>query len=135
MRHAEELVWAGGEHRFRLGIGELRAVEQACDAGVSVVLLRLLGQQWKVDDVLSPIRLGLIGGGMKDAEAKRLMDTVTGTNSLYELATTAADVLRRFIMWTQEDAPGEPKAGEDQTQTRSQTDAPDGQVSTEAAPS
>lgn len=135
MRHAEEVVWAGGEHRFRLGIGELRAIEQASDAGVSVILLRLLGQQWKVDDVLGPIRLGLIGGGMKDTEAKQVIERVSGTNSLYELSTTAADLLRRFIMWTPEDAPGEPIAGEDQTQTRSQTVEPAGPATTEAAPS
>lgn len=136
MRSAEEIVWAGGEHRFRLGIGELRAIEQASDAGVSVVLLRLLGQQWKVDDVLGPIRLGLIGGGMKDIEAKQVIDRVSGTNSLYELSTTAADLLRRFIMWAPEgDAPGEPMAGEEQTQTRSPTAEPDGQGTTGAEPS
>ena len=64
MRGAEEIVWAGGEHAFRLGIGELRAIEQKCDAGCAVVLMRLLSSAWKIDDVVQPIRLGLIGAGM-----------------------------------------------------------------------
>ena len=134
MRSAETIVWAGGEHRFRLGIGELRAVEQASDAGVSVVLLRLLGGQWKLDDVLSPIRLGLIGGGMADSEARRVMETVMGTISPYELSITAADVLKRFIMWESEDAPGEQGAGAARHQTRSQTDELGGLDTTAAGP-
>lgn len=134
MRAAETITWAGGEHRFRLGIGELRAIEQASDAGVSVVLLRLLGQQWKVDDVHAPIRLGLIGAGMPTEDASRIMVRVTGTSSLFELAITAADVLKRFIMWETDDAPGEQEAGAAQNQTRSPIDGPDGPDTTEAAP-
>lgn len=132
MRSSETIPWAGGEHPFRLGIGELRAIEQASEAGVSVVLLRLIGQQWKVDDVYAPIRLGLIGGGMPAEEASRLMERVTGTNSLYELAITAAAVLKRFIMWETADAPGELDAGADRNQTRFPTDGPDGPDTTAA---
>lgn len=128
MRAAEEIVWAGGEHSFRLGIGELRAIEQACDAGVSVVLFRLLGSQWKVDDVVSPIRLGLVGGGMAEIEAKKLVGKITGETSLYELSVTAADILRRFIMWDDGDAPGEQKAGKETHRPRSETEKPDGQA-------
>lgn len=134
MRSAETIVWAGGEHSFRLGIGELRAIEQSSDAGVSVVLLRLIGGQWKIDDVIAPIRLGLIGGGLPEPEAKRVLDRVMGTNSPYELSVTAAEVLRRFIMWNTDDAPGEGEAGEDQHQTRFQTEKPDGQAITEVGP-
>ncbi len=136
MRHGEVIVWAGGEHSFRLGIGELRAIEQRSDAGVSVVLVRLLSGTWKVDDVINPIRLGLIGAGLSEPEAKKLVDAATESVNLYALAVTAAEVLRRFVMWEGEDQPGEAPAGQAETTSpRSPTVAPDGQPTTEPVPS
>ena len=134
MRAAETIVWPGGEHPFRLGIGELRALEQRCEAGCVVVLMRLLGQTWKIDDVLSPIRLGLVGGGMEERAAQKAIDDALAVVSPYALAVTAADVLRRFIMWEGDDQPGEADAGAETTTTnRSRTDEPDGQATTEPA--
>ena len=106
-RPSEHVTWAGGEHSFRLGIGELRAIEQRCNAGVFVVMMRLMGGQHGIDDVLQPLRLGLIGGGMPEKDAKELIDRVLDDCSPYALTIAAADVLRRFIMWEGEDAPGE----------------------------
>lgn len=111
MRGAEEIVWAGGEHPFRLGIGELRAIEQKCDAGCAVVLMRLLSSQFKIDDVYQPIRLGLIGGGMSERDAQKTLDAALDVASPYALAIPAAEILRRFFMWESPDQPGEPEAG------------------------
>lgn len=136
MRHAETLVWPGGEHAFRLSIGELRAIEQRSDAGCAVVLLRLLGQAWKIDDVIGPIRLGLIGGGMAEKDAQRAVEAALEVASPYALAVTAADIIRRFIMWDGDDQPGEAGAGAgNQTQTRSPMDEPDGRPITGQEPS
>lgn len=113
MRNAEEIVWPGGEHAFRLGIGELRAIEQKCDAGCFVVMMRLLSSQARIDDVVAPIRLGLIGAGMLEKDAQRLVDSVLSeTASPYTLTVTAAEILRRFLMWDGEDqtSSGEQKA-------------------------
>lgn len=110
MRAAEHIVWPGGEHAFRLEIGALRAIEQRSDAGCSVVLMRLLGNTWRIDDVLNPIRLGLIGAGMKEQEAQTVIAGALASVSPYGLAVTSADILRRFIMWDSGedvDAPGE----------------------------
>ncbi|WP_050577741.1 gene transfer agent family protein [Sinorhizobium meliloti] len=136
MRGAEEIVWAGGANQFRLAIGELRTIEQRCNAGVSVVLMRLLGQQWGTDDVVQPILLGLTGAGMSEGEAKRCLDRAYSTSNLYGLAINAAAILQKFIMWDPDgDVPGEPQAGAvSQTQTRSQTDAPSGQPTTAQEP-
>ncbi|MBD9372114.1 gene transfer agent family protein [Rhizobium sp. ARZ01] len=131
MRGSETIAWAGGEHNFRLGIGELRSIEQLSDAGVAVVFMRLIGQQWKIDDVLGPIRLGLMGAGMIESEAKAVLNRASTTHSPYALAITSAEILRRFIMWEGEDAPGEPEAGEaNQRLTRSETEEPDGPATT-----
>lgn len=66
----EQIVWAGGEHTFFLGIGEIRALQKACDAGPFVVYGRLVSGQWHVEDVFDTIRLGMIGGGATEAEAR-----------------------------------------------------------------
>ena len=56
--------WGDGEQRFRLGIGELRELQDKCDAGPFVIYQRLASGTWRVDDVRETLRLGLIGGGM-----------------------------------------------------------------------
>ncbi len=136
MRAAEEITWAGGANQFRLAIGELRTIEQRCDAGVAVVMMRLLGQQWKVDDVIQPILLGLIGAGMAEPDAKRAIEKAHSTANMYALAITSAAILQKFIMWDPDgDAPGEAQAGAgSKTQTRLSTDAPGGQSTTAQEP-
>lgn len=135
MRQSEMIVWAGGEHAFRLGIGELRAIEQRSDAGCAVVMMRLLSSAWKVDDILNPIRLGLIGGGLSATDAQKLIDKVLDEQaSLYSLAVVAADILKRFLMWEDgDDQPGELKAGQTTVSPRSQTGKPDGPDTTDQA--
>lgn len=69
-RHGEiTLAWGDGEHLFRLGYGELRQLQEACDAGPAFVAQRLIGNSWRVEDVRETLRLGLIGGGMTQGEA------------------------------------------------------------------
>ncbi|UXN62908.1 gene transfer agent family protein [Phyllobacterium sp. A18/5-2] len=106
------MVWPGGENEFALAIGELRALEQRTGAGAFVVLTRLLASQWKVDDIVSTIRLGLIGGGMKESEAKQLLDNTLDTASYHSLVLTASRILEHALMWDAEDSPGELAAGE-----------------------
>ncbi|PKA40453.1 gene transfer agent family protein [Rhizobium sullae] len=111
MRGSESIIWPGGEHSFRLGIGELRAIEQRSDAGCAVVMMRLLSSQWKIDDVVGPIRIGLVGGGKDEREAQKILESALDVASPYALAVTAAEIIRRFIMWETDDQPGENQAG------------------------
>lgn len=71
------LVWPGGEHSFALRLGELRALQGACDAGPEQILNRILIGAWRVDDIIETIRLGLIGGGMPDRDARDLVRRMT----------------------------------------------------------
>lgn len=135
MRHSETIVWPGGEHEFLLGIGQLRAIEQRSDAGCAVVMMRLLTSAWKIDDVIAPIRLGLVGGGMSEQEAQKAVDAALEIASPYTLAITSAEVIRRFIMWDGEDQPGEAGAEGTAGPNLSATERPDGQATTEPAPS
>ena len=119
MRDALNQVWAGGEHAFRLGIGELRALQKACDAGPSEVLMRLVTSCWLVDDVVEVLRLALVGGGMESAAAKKLVLKVWEEVAPIKLSLLAASVMETFIMQDAHDpievdgkgdATGEPKA-------------------------
>lgn len=121
MRNAEEITWAGGATNFRLGIGELRAIEQKCNAGCAVVLMRLLSTQWHIDDVIAPIRLGLIGNGMAERDAQKAIDAALDVASPYALAVTSAEILRRFIMWETADQPGGNQPGEPEAGAASQS--------------
>lgn len=112
MRQGKEIVWPGGVHTFMLNIGELRALEQKTNAGAFVTMTRLLASQWKIDDVVATIRLGLVGAGISEKEARELVDNALDVASAYRLAITAAMVLEHSLMWDANDQPGEPEAGE-----------------------
>lgn len=67
------LDFGDDEHAFRLRIGELRELQELCDAGPPLVLTRLASHAYKVEDVRETLRLGLIGGGMVTTDAVRLV--------------------------------------------------------------
>lgn len=96
-RTAEITLPFGTEERtFRLGLGELRAVQEKCDAGPGELAQRIapvvrairakftladmlaggMMGNWRVDDVREPILQGLIGGGMTPTDAGVLVRSV-----------------------------------------------------------
>jgi hypothetical protein len=134
---AQRFVWPAGEHDFCLRIGELRALEQRCDAGIAQILLRLMGSTFKVDDVFEVLRLGLQGGGMSERQAIKTIDLAFPHANLFGLAPTAAKVLLAFTSWPigqGEDEPDEGElkaAGEVPNPSRSEEGAPAGQTPSE----
>jgi hypothetical protein len=106
------LTWGGGEHAFALRIGELRALQQKCDAGPERVLRRIASGDWQVDDLLTVIRLGLKGGGLGESEASRLVEAAVLTTSLIDLKVTAHLVLSAALVGVKDDPVGEPQAPE-----------------------
>ncbi|MGJ4888957.1 gene transfer agent family protein [Bradyrhizobium sp. HKCCYLRH3099] len=79
------LFWGDDEHRFRLGIGQFRELQECVNLrriklGAPIVgpmsLLNALrtSDAWP-DDVRDIIRLGLVGGGAEPKEAHRLLRT------------------------------------------------------------
>ncbi|MEM1149330.1 MAG: gene transfer agent family protein [Pseudomonadota bacterium] len=92
------LTWLGGSHDFRLGIGEIRAIQQASDAGPMHVHARIISGHWFVDDLYEPIRQGLVGGGMVQSEATQLVDRLFSQHPLGEFTLTAQAVLAAAIL-------------------------------------
>lgn len=83
------VAWADGEYKFRLGIAELRELQEKCDAGPMWIYERLqlnAHNGWRLEDIRETIRLGLIGGGLPPPEAlalvKRYVDKRPATESI-----------------------------------------------------
>lgn len=92
------LNWTGGEHDFALRLGELRALQKACDAGPEEILTRLLRGTWRVDDVVETLRLGLIGAGIARDEAARLVNLQCDQGLPVALRITAVSVLGNALV-------------------------------------
>ena len=110
-----EVTWAGGEHNFHLPIELLRALQDKCDAGPAWILNRLSTKQWRVDDVIQPIRLGLEGGGMDKQDAYALAKRHVEDQPLHGSVDTAMVVLMAALFGAEEDPVGESEAGADKT--------------------
>lgn len=116
---AKEITWAGGEHAFDLKIEHLRALQDRCDAGPEWILARLSNKQWHVNDVVDTIRLGLEGGGMEKADARKLVQRYVEDRPLTLSVLTAQAVLMMALYGDPDDQPGEADAGEGRpTRTR-----------------
>lgn len=107
-----DITWAGGEHAFDLKLEHLRALQEICDAGPEWVLSRLSTKQWRVDDVVATIRLGLEGGGMQKEQARRLVAQHVEARPLTLSVMTARAVLMLALYGDPDDQPGEADAGE-----------------------
>lgn len=118
---AKEITWAGGEHAFDLKIEHLRALQDRCDAGPEWILNRLATKQWHVNDVVDTIRLGLEGGGVEKAEARKIVQRYVEDRPLTLSVLTAQAVLMLALYGDPDDQPGEADAGEEKpTLTRDQ---------------
>src|SRR4051812_43747277 len=78
------LEWADGEYDFRLGIGELKELQEKTRRiknsagdyqyfGPMKIYEMLTNGEWNVEDVRETLRIGLIGAGTAPAEAIRLV--------------------------------------------------------------
>lgn len=114
---ATEIKWPGGEHEFRLGLGELRALQDHCKAGPERILARLRTGDWYVDDLIEPLRLGLMGAGMAKKDARDLVVPLIEQHALAEFKLAATLVMMHALLRPAveaedpEDAPGETMAG------------------------
>lgn len=105
------LDFGDDEHAFRLRIGELRELQELCDAGPPVVFARLGSAAYRVEDVRETLRLGLIGGGMPATEAMRLARRYVDEVPAWAAnASLAYIVLGAALFGPEEEPVGKPKA-------------------------
>jgi tail tube GTA-gp10-like protein len=63
----------GEEYVFRLAWGQLIKLQEARNCGPFLVLERLHGEDWRMEDIRDVIRFGLVGGGMDEIKARKLV--------------------------------------------------------------
>lgn len=117
-------VWADGEHRFRLRIGELRELQAKTGVGPHALYQRLSLRQWLVDDLREIIRLGLIGGGMPPVEALGLVKRYVEERPLLESVEPALAILGVALLGPEPE--GDRRSGEEgppEPETTSSTSA------------
>lgn len=100
------------EYELHLKIGELRLLQSSLNSGPSAILLRLQTGEWFVDDIVEPIRLGLIGGGMDHKSAKRIVTEYVTDGYLIQYQPVALKALLAALIGNEDDMPdmGEPMA-------------------------
>lgn len=106
------IQWPGGEHDFALPLGQLRALQTACDAGPEEVFNRLRTGRWRVADITETLRLGLIGAGMDSAAAQKLVAPLLDLHPLIDFKLTAITVLAAALLGVSGDPVGEPEGAE-----------------------
>ena len=99
-------------HPMELRIGELRLLQAKLNSGPTAILDRLQHGQWMVDDVIEPIRYGLIGGGMDHRTAHDLVTRYVTNGYLLQYLPTAIRIIMVALIGDTEDQPeaGEPVA-------------------------
>lgn len=97
------LDFAGAERGFRLRLGEFIDLEEACGTGMGVLYQRFATTSYFASDVMNVLLRGLVGGGMKAADAKPLVEKQMNSKPLMELAAVATDVILQAMSGIQPD--------------------------------
>jgi hypothetical protein len=93
------LAFADGEYRFRHGLAQINEIQTRCEAGIGAVYARVMkgryivgdqavGQpleaEFRVDDLISIIRQGLIGGGKGTVDGAEVEVSTFRANQLVD---------------------------------------------------
>ncbi|GAA4218633.1 hypothetical protein GGQ68_002514 [Sagittula marina] len=102
------LTWPGGYNAFRLRIGELRALQNATNAGPEELLNRIRVGKWRVDDLIQVLRWGLVGADeMSAADAATVVTPLLDLHPLSEFRIAASAVLLAALVGVDDDPVGE----------------------------
>lgn len=128
------LDWADDSYVFRLAWGQLVEMQEKTDAGPYVVLQRLYDGSWRMADIVEPIRLGLIGGGLEPVKALKLVRQYVQERPPVENVLVAQAVLSAALMGAPDETPGKQVApGQESDSTISRTESSGSEPSTEPA--
>jgi hypothetical protein len=106
---AVTLSWGDGDYVFRLGIRELHELQDKCNAGPNAIVTRIVRGDWRVEDLVETIRLGLIGGGLAPVAALKLTRLYAEDRPLMESILPAQAILMAALAGAEDDAPDIPQ--------------------------
>ena len=102
---AEISCW-DGDHTFQLRIGEIRLLQEKCDAGPHRIFHRLGDETWRLDDIRETLRLGLIGAGLEQQKALDLIKRHVDSVPLLENVETARAVILAVLVGVEDEKLG-----------------------------
>ncbi|MGN7960891.1 gene transfer agent family protein [Brucella sp. 22210] len=83
----------------------IEELEKLTGAAIGVLYGRVMSAQFHFADLLTIVRLGLIGGGMDDREAWNLTDTYVKTRPVMQTLPIALDLIEQI--WSGETVSGD----------------------------
>lgn len=105
---------AGGAYAFRLGIGELRELQENCRVPIVEQMDRFTQRKIGIDDIREPIRLGLIGAGLDHDRARYLVEKYVDDRPLMENAQVAHLIIIAAVVGAPNDTvEGAPEPGKE----------------------
>ena len=122
-----ELPFNGQRTMFKLAWRELMKIQEACDAGPYVVLDRLVTGRWRLQDISEVIKWGLIGAGLPQGDALKLVETEVEGRRPLENLVIAQQVLGAGVVGAPEEEVGKKSeaASQEEGTTLSQTESSD----------
>lgn len=103
------IEFGDGDYVFDLGpIGQRLEIESKCGTGLMGVLRRL--DEARVNDYREPIRLGLIGGGMKPEAALAIVKNYVDARPVMESIPVARAILMAVLIGIPDDTVGKTEA-------------------------
>lgn len=100
-----EAEFAGGTHRFLLGLAEILELEMATGRGPERIFRRLRNGDYSAKDVSETIRLGLVGGGFSPDLARTLVKRFVDERPLAENVPLAAAIVGARLYGIAEERP------------------------------
>ena len=118
-----EVPFNGQRTMFKLAWRELMKIQESCDAGPYVVLDRLVSGRWRLQDISEVIKWGLIGAGMPQGDALKLVETEVQGRPPLENLVIAQTVLGAGVVGASEEEVGKKSvaASREKRETRSRT--------------
>lgn len=109
--------WGDGEQKFRLGLKQLRELQEKTGVGPEALYERIRTGQWRIVDLRETIRLGLIGAKMDEVKAANLMRSYFDDGPYLKHKPSAVAILLAALMGPPNDPipAGKPEAGSEQS--------------------
>lgn len=114
---AVDLQFGDGEYPFRLRMAQLIELDEKFEIGPQRMLIDYGSNDGRIPWTREIIRLGLIGGGMKPAEAFALIKNYVDQRPIMESVMHAQAILAAAVVGLPEDEPpGKSEAPETETE-------------------
>lgn len=100
----------GEEYVFRLAWGQWIRLQEERGVGPFVLFERLHGDTWLVEDIRDVIRQGLVGGGMDEIGARRLVRNHVESQPPFASLELAKAIVSAGMLGAKDEEPFEKKA-------------------------